>query len=61
MISSQEYLPCFLQFYSEMKKEYERISLSAKDIQDRKDLISFVRNKLKNREFEEDQDEQDAG
>ena len=57
MISSQEYLPCFLQFYSEMKKEYERISLSAKDIQDRKDLISFVRNKLKNREFEEDQDE----
>ena len=37
-----------------MKKEYERISLSAKDIQDRKDLISFVRNKLKNREFEED-------
>ena len=61
MISSQEYLPCFLQFYSEMKKEYERISLSAKDIQDRKDLIQFVRNKLKNREFEEDQDQQEAG
>lgn len=36
-----------------MKEEFNQISLSQQDIQDRKDLIQFVRNKIRNREFED--------
>ena len=37
-----------------MKAGYKKISLSQEDIKDRKELIQFVRNKLRNREYEED-------
>lgn len=53
-MSSQDNLPCFQKFYQDMKAEYKKISLSQEDIKDRKELIQFVRNKLRNREYEED-------
>ena len=39
------------QFKRDMKAFVPKISLSSEDIKARKDLIAFVRNKLKNRNY----------
>jgi len=55
-MNSQDNLPCFQKFYQDMKAQFKEISLNADDIKDRKELIQYVRYKLRNREYEEDED-----
>ena len=42
-------LPDFTDFSEKMVAHFKSISLSPQDIQDRKDLIQFIRGKVKNR------------
>jgi hypothetical protein len=44
-------LPDFTEFNTIMKSHFEEISLSVEDIAERKDLIIFVKNKLKNKNY----------
>jgi DNA polymerase sigma len=44
-----------------MKNEFNQISLNVNDIQERKELICFVRNKLRNREYEDGEDPGEIG
>ena len=39
-----------------MKAQYKKITLDASDIEDRKELIKFVKSKLKNREYDDGDD-----
>lgn len=55
-MNSQDNLPCFQKFYQDMIAQFKEISLNADDIKDRKELIQYVRYKLRNREYEEDED-----
>jgi DNA polymerase sigma len=45
-------LPDFSNFTTNMISHFEEISLSGQDITERKDLISFVKNKLKNKNYQ---------